>query len=148
MAEFSPIERASQKRIVGLMMKGDPAKKAHYDAALTRLVESLHKSMPSADKDTLAEFSTSIAFIAGVLMKTPVEEIGPTLQELFDSYEIAAAYFIGVYDPANPEVPNVEEADLGALFGVDDETIQKFREFTEAQKHDHTKAGPVNGQYI
>jgi hypothetical protein len=146
MSEFTPLERASQKRIVAMLMKGDASKKAHYDAALVRLVDSLKKSMPDADTNVLAEFATSIAFIAGVLMKTPVDEIGPTLQELFDSYEIAAAYFIGVYDPADPEVPNVDEADLSTLFGVDEETVRKFHEFTKAQ--DAGKHHQDRGQYL
>lgn len=131
-------------------MKGDAKAKAHYDARLPLLLEAMKSSIPSADDDVLAEFASSIAYIAAYVLRTPTQDASSILKDIYDGYCIMAAYLIGVYDPADPEVPSVE-ADIASLLGLDEETARKLSEYMTRRGSDSapsTEPYSGDGQYL
>jgi hypothetical protein len=153
MAKFTEEEKRNQKRLVGMIMKGDEKAKQHYDARLPLLLEAMRSSLPSADDDVLAEFASSIAYIAAYVLRTPMQDGSNILKDIYDGYAIMAAYLIGVYDPDDPVVPSVE-ADLASMLGLDEETARKLSEYLgrrdagEAAPPPHHHDGDASGQYI
>ena len=150
MAAFTPAELDNLRAIVGAIIKGDPGKKARIDEALKVLSDSMRKSMPTADNEVLAEFSATVAYISAALLKTSTQHISDVLTDLFESYEILTSYLVGVYDPADPAVPDVESPDLSKVFGVDEETIKRFREFQKQEQAAGTATAVPDhiGQYL
>lgn len=136
MAKFTEEEKRNQKRLVGMIMRGDAKAKAHYDARLPLLLEAMRSSLPDADDEVLAEFATSIAYIAAYALKTPMQDASGILKDIYDGYCIMGAYLIGVYDPDDPEVPSVE-ADIASLLGLDEETARKLSDYISSRgRHD------------
>ncbi len=152
MAKFTAEELENQRRIIGIIMKGDAEKKKHYDVVLDRLVKAMRTAMPAADDDLLADFATSVAYVVATLQRTPLQEVGGLMNDLFEGYEVAAAFLAGCYDPKNPEVPDYTQPDLSAL-GLDPETLKQFQEFQKQQAGTdvpHAGASDVywSGQYL
>lgn len=148
MAKFTDEEKRNQKRLVGMIMKGDAKAKAHFDARLPLLLEAMKSSIPSADDEVLAEFASSIAYISAYVLRTPMQDASSILKDIYDGYAIMAAFLIGVYDPADPEIPSVE-SDIASMLGLDEEAARKLAEYLG--RRDSAEAAPPsgsNGQYI
>lgn len=151
MSKFTDEEKRNQRRLVGMIMKGDEKAKAHYDARLPLLLEAIKSSIPSADDEVLAEFASSIAYIAAYVLRTPMQDASGILKDIYDGYTIMAANLIGVYDPNDPHVPSVE-SDIASMLGLDDESAHKLSEYMRGAHPDSAEAAPPspdhNGQYI
>lgn len=156
MAKFTDEEKRNQRRLVGMIMKGDAKAKAHYDARLPLLLEAIKSSIPNGDDEVLAEFATSVAYIAAYALRSPLADASSILKDVYDGYCIMAAYLIGVYDPADPEVPSVE-ADIASLLGLDEETAAKLSEYVFRRRGSDDSASSTtadepssygDGQYI
>ena len=152
MAKFSEEEKRNQRHLVGMIMKGDAKAKAHYDARLPLLLEAIKSSIPSADDDVLAEFASSIAYIAAYVMRTPVQDASNILRDIYDGYCIMAAFLVGVYDPNDPEVPSVE-TDIASMLGLDEESARKLSEYMRRPDSPMTDVPTTqppadHGQYI
>jgi hypothetical protein len=149
MSKFTDEEKRNQRRLVGMIMKGDEKIKAHCDARLPLLLEAIKSSIPDADDEVLAEFASSIAYIAAYVLRTPMQDASGILKDIYDGYCIMAANLIGVYDPADPEVPGIE-TDIASMLGLDEETARKLSEYLG--RRDSAEATPPpsgdNGQYL
>lgn len=141
MSKFTGPERDNYARFVGTLMKGDSKRKELYDAKIRRVISAMRDSMPSASDEVLAEFSSSVVFIAAVLLKTSFGEGPMLLQELYDNYSIVVAQLIGVYDPNATDVPNYERPDLSAALAgldLDPETIRRVEAMIADAPGDHS----------
>ncbi len=141
MSKFTENERNNYKRLIGSLMKGDPARKTEFDAKTRKVIAAMHESMPTANDEMLAEFASAVGYIATVLMRAPTGDVSVLLIDLFNNYSLAVAQLIGVYDPASEEVPNYEQPDLAAaLAGLDPNTIRKIETLISEQgSHDHSQ---------
>jgi hypothetical protein len=149
-AKFTDEERRSQRQLIGMLMKGDPKRKAHFDARIPIMLESMKKSIPDATDEILAEFASSMAFVAGTALQAPLQEVGTMLRDVFDNYNVMAAFLLGVYDPKDSVVPSAD-ADLAAMLGVDEATLRRITE--HVRQHTGTADKPSDtvmgtGQYI
>lgn len=149
MAKFSEEEKRNQKRLVGMIMKGDEKIKAHFDARLPLLLEAMKSSIPGADDDVLAEFASSIAYISAYVLKTPLQDASNVLKDIYDGYCVMAAFLIGAYDPNDPVVPSVEN-DIASMLGLDEESARKLSEFMgrRSEPESSHEPPPGSGQYL
>ena len=103
--DFGEAETEHYKNMVGVIINGDPKKKRELDDAARLSIAQAKKSMPTADSETLVTFFSSIAFLMAHLMNTQVKHVADIIEATFDSYTIAAAHVMGVYDVEGTEVP-------------------------------------------
>lgn len=102
---FTEHELEHYKKMVAVIIDGDQKKKRELDDTARLSIAQAKKSMPTADRETLVTFFSSIAFLMAHLMTTQVRSIAEVIESTFDSYTVAAAHVMGAYDVDGSEMP-------------------------------------------
>lgn len=136
---FTETEKQGYRRVVGMLMKGDPARKADLDAKAAKVLADLRGQVPEATAETLAEFTAVTSLIGMTFLRSSVENATLYARGIYEVYSVVTAQLINVYDPAE-EAPNNVIPDVMAALGLDDETAQKIMQVLNMpDEHPHSE---------
>lgn len=148
MSKWTENDRAAYRRMVGMLMKGDKNRKADYDARASAILATLRDQLPNADDETLLEFTSTLCYTGGAMLKATVEEAGPLARNIHEVYAVATAELLGVYDPANPEPPSQDVSDILSMLGLDEDAIKLVQDMVRKETDTDGKAQMHTGMYL
>jgi hypothetical protein len=147
MANWTSREKDAYMHVLGMLMKGDPKRKAELDAEAALLIAAMREQMPSADEAVLAEFSSCMHVIGASVLRMTLAEALSYAKRLYESYSVVTAQLIGAYDPKSDSIPNYTVPEILSMLGMDAETSTKVWEAVQRQGH-HQGADELQGQYL
>lgn len=76
--------------------RGD--RKAEFNQKAAAQIKMMRETLPDLDDKTVFVIFSSVAYLMSTIMMAPLAKAGPDVEELFDTFTLAAASLIGVVD--------------------------------------------------
>lgn len=147
-SKWTETERAAYRRMAGMMINGDKQRKRDYDARVKQILTALREQLPYADNETLLEFTSTLCYTGGAILKSSVDEVAPLARGIHEIYALATAQLLGVYDPSDPEPPSQDVSDVLSALGLDDDAIRLVQEMIHKESPNRAAGQKFTGMYL
>jgi hypothetical protein len=103
--ELSEAARKSAETwgVIASGLVSDPAERSKIEGQGRMIAEAVKDVLPGASDEVLFTFVSTVASIAAIILKTPLQSAGEVAETYFDAYAVAGALIAGTYHPPDDE---------------------------------------------